>query len=558
MPDVPVRIALLRKMHLFRGLNEGQLLSVAESIQEEVVDEENSTILSQGTTTDFFYIVYSGRVDVIHFNKGKEKKLTSLFRGDYFGEQSLLRNRSHNATIRGSKGTVIFKIYRDRFLEFFKTIPELKENFAIMMQSRSLARKLKFSWIGENEVIYFISRRHIFMLYQALLGPALLTIVLISMVGMSIVLDSLVLAGITGFLLVLAFFWGFWYYIDWGNDYYIVTNQRVINIEKVVAMYDSMEEAGMGMIVSVNSESDQFGRIFRYGTIIVRTITGEMRMHYAPRPKHAVAMIEEYLLRAKDVKRQHDEDIMRDAIRRKIGIAPPAAAKPAPPAPPAPKPASKTPTVGGAIGENIRELFYARKESAGTVTYHKHWIVLLRDVILQTLVILGLISAYPLWYYFFGALMPITLGSINAFLILVAVGWWIYGFLDWRNDIYKVTPDQILDIYQVPFGDEDRKSALLENIQSTTYERNGILGQIFNYGTVKIQVGNLEFDFVNVTDPPSVQKDIVERMNVRLQNKRDADTAAERERMAEWLALYHKTMQEIDKQSGQNRNPNSG
>jgi len=75
---------------------------------------------------------------------------------------------------------------------------------------------------------------------------------------------------------------------------------------------------------------------------------------------------------------------------------------------------------------------------------------------------------------------------------------------------------------------------------------------------VNIQVGGTTFDFADVADPPSVQKDIVERMNRRLQKKREADTAAERERMAEWLALYHRTMGEIEKQSGQNRSPNPG
>ena len=427
-----------------------------------------------------------------------------------------------------------------------------------MMQSRNLARKLRFPWISENEAIYFLSRRHIFMLYQAMVGPAMAVLVLIGMVGLSAVFQSAALALITGFLLVLAILWGLWQYIDWSNDYYIVTNQRVVNIQKVVAMYDSREEAPMNTIVSVNSESDMFGRIFRYGTVIVRTITGEMRMQFAPRPKHAVAMIEEYLLRAKDVRRLNDEEIMRDAIRKKLGIVPPSTGQPPPVAPVPARPKQKQATLGGAIAEYIREIFYTRKESGGTVTYHKHWIVLIRDVILQTIVLLVLIAAYPLWYYFFVTLIPLALGSIIAFLIVVTVVWWIYGFLDWRNDQYQVTPEQIVDIYRVPFGDEDRKSAPLENILSTNYERTGFFGLLFNYGVVKIQVGSTDFSFDNVADPPSVQKDIVQRVNVRQQKKREADTAAERERMAEWLAMYHRTLGEIDKQAGQTRNPDSG
>jgi hypothetical protein len=561
MPDLPIRIAFLKKMHLFRGLSDEQLSLVAEAIQEQAFDEEE-TVFVQGTTTDTFYIIYSGSVDIIGVSKsGKKKKITSLFRGDYFGEQSLLNKRSHNATVQASKGTLLFKLYRNKFLEFIRTISDLNSNFEIMIQSRTMARKLRFPWLNENEIVYFLSRKHVFVLYQMLIGPVMGLALVLAAFWLSFVIESAGLAGVSGFLLVLALLWGLWQYVDWSNDYYIVSNQRVVRIDKVVAMYDSREESPMNTIVSVNSESDLFGRIFRYGTVIVRTITGEMRMSFAPRPRHAVAMIEEYLLRTKEVQRQQDEEIMRDAIRRKLGLAPPPAPAPAPE--PAAEPAAgqkkpRKPSLGSAIGQYIREIFYARKEVGGTVTYHKHWIVLVWDVILQTIVLLGLISIYPLWYYFFETSISLAGGSIVAFLIVATLVWWVYGFLDWRNDLYQVTPEQIMDIYRVPFGDEDRKSAPLENILSTNYERNGFIGLLFNFGNVNIQVGTLNFDFINVADPPSVQKDIVQRMNARIQKKRQTDSAAERERMAEWLAMYHNTMNDIEKQAGQTPGSDSG
>jgi hypothetical protein len=58
-------------------------------------------------------------------------------------------------------------------------------------------------------------------------------------------------------------------------------------------------------------------------------------------------------------------------------------------------------------------------------------------------------------------------------------------------------------------------------------------------------------------DPPSVQQDIIRRKAVRDQKKREADTAAERDRMADWLVMYHRSIQEINKNSG-NPGGNSG
>lgn len=571
MPDVPVRVAFLKKMHLFRGLSDDQLQLVAESIQEQAY-EEGELIFAQGSTTDTFYIVYSGGVEIFNVLKkgktSKEQKIASLFRGDYFGEQSLLKKRAHNASVRAGKGTLVFKIYRNKFLQFIRTMPDLQGCFSVVTQSRELARRLRFPWLNENEVIYFLSRKHIFILYQMMVGPVLGVILTLSLLEVSFVVQSSPMTGfggmlalISGFLVVLAFFWGFWQYVDWSNDYYVVTNQRVVRIDKVVLMYDSREESSMTTITSVNSESDMFGRIFRYGTVIVRTISGEMRMRFVHRPKYAVAMIEEYLLRAKDVMRQHDEEIMLNTLRKKLGMTPPAAPTAAVPdeaAKPVGKKAAPKPTLGGAIAEYIRDIFYARKEVGGTVTYHKHWIVLVRDIILQTIVLIGLLSVYPLWYYFYGQFISLALGSIVMFLIIATLVWWVYGFLDWRNDLYQVTPEQIVDIYRVPFGDEERKAAPLENILSANFQRTGFFGQLFNYGKVNIQVGNLDFDFDNVADPPSVQRDIVQRMNARIQKKREVEASAEHERMAEWLAMYHKTMTDVEKQSGQTRTPDSG
>ncbi len=556
MPDVSVRIALIKKMHLFRGLSDIQLNSVAEAMQEQTF-EESGTVFAQGTSTDTFFIIFSGSVDIIVPGKKGEKKLATLFRGDYFGEQSLLKGRTHSATVRAQKGTVLLKLYHDKFKELLNTIPGLRENFKIMMKSRELARQKKFTWLNNNEVVYFMSRKHEFLLYQSLLGPFLALIVVLGIISLGFMLQSVGLAGVGGFFLVLAGLWGVWVYVDWGNDFYVVTNQRVVVIQKVVAMYDSREEALMGTVLSVNTETDAWSRIFKHGTVVVRTFTGEVRMKHTPAPKQVATMIEEYWLRTKEVMRQSDEETMKNAIRKKLGIVAPGTPAPAPA--PAPKPVAKANlSLGQAIRESIKELFYVRKVIGGSVTYHKHWVVLVRGVLLQTLAVFGLIAVYPLWYYFFETGTPLAVGSIVAFLIVVALVWWVYGFLDWSNDVYQVTPEYIIDIYRVPFGDEDRKSAPLENILSTQYKRAGFFGLLFNFGIVNIQVGGTTFDFVDVADPPAVQKDIVERMSVRLQKKREADTAAERERMADWLAMYHRTLGEIDKQAGQTRNPDSG
>ena len=119
------------------------------------------------------------------------------------------------------------------------------------------------------------------------------------------------------------------------------------------------------------------------------------------------------------------------------------------------------------------------------------------------------------------------------------LGWWVYRYVDWANDIYQVTPDQILDIERTPLGREQSTAAQLESILATDYERYGILGVFLNYGTVHITVGGSKMTFHDVFDPPSVQQDIDRRRMARNAAKEETRVNAERQRLADWFLAYN-------------------
>jgi hypothetical protein len=121
-----------------------------------------------------------------------------------------------------------------------------------------------------------------------------------------------------------------------------------------------------------------------------------------------------------------------------------------------------------------------------------------------------------------------------------------------------VTSEQIVDIDRKPFGTETRNAAPLENILGTVYERRGLLGNLFNFGTVFITVGGNKMAFEDVMDPASVQSDIDRRRMARQQKKSEAVIAAERERMAEWLVTYHNNAEDFRKAEEEKRNQQNG
>jgi hypothetical protein len=79
---------------------------------------------------------------------------------------------------------------------------------------------------------------------------------------------------------------------------------------------------------------------------------------------------------------------------------------------------------------------------------------------------------------------------------------------------------------------------------------------VLNFGTVYIMVGGAQFHFEDVADPPSVQLDIARRQQGRVLKKREADNAAERERMSDWLKAYHGAVDEIEREKMRSNNTN--
>jgi hypothetical protein len=278
--------------------------------------------------------------------------------------------------------------------------------------------------------------------------------------------------------------------------------------------------------------------------VVVRTFTGQIRLDFVRHPKQAAAMIEEYWNRAKEGSRKANEDVMRKAIRLKMGVDKP------PPQPAQAAPA-KPPKKKSAFQIWRQNAFRMRVEDGNIVTYHKHIFILYRNTAPYTISIFLLILLMLTWSLWFPFSLPSWLAMLFLFVMLILFGFALYQYMDWENDIYQVTPDQIVDVSRKPFGTEDRKAAPLENILSTEYKRIGIFGVLLNYGTVMIMVGGAQFRFEDVADPPTVQQDIVRRQQGRMAKKREVESSAERERMADWLAVYNRTLEEINREKNQ-------
>lgn len=528
------------------------MTAIAEKL-EEVTYEEGAPIFSQGSQADKFFIIYQGNVKITRMQHNEPKELASLVGGDYFGEEALYVGRRRSATITAAEKTFIFSITREDFNQLIKRFPRMKAAFEVSIASRRLARQLQFKWLRKDEVVYFVARKHSILLIDALTLPLILAFFAALIVAWGIYVGSWV-AGVSGTLISLYLIgWAVWRVIDWGNDYYIVTNQRVVWLEKVVMLYDSRMEAPLSTILSVGAETDFTGRMLDYGNVVVRTFVGKIPFNHVAHPNQAADMIEELWGRSKHVASAGEKEAMRNAIRRKLGLTEQSKTQ-KPESEPVVVPSMYKPGILRVLAAKLFKdtiLFKVRFEEAGTITYRKHIFVLFEHAGLPALMcvlfIIGMFWRFIVWInektfhvdYLFLALFA---AFLYAFYRLV------YQYIDWSNDIYQVTEDQIIDIEKKPFGTEERKAAPLENILATESKRLGVIGHVFNFGTVFITVGGSRLEFEDVYNPAVVQQDIDDRRLARRAKQEESRASAERERMADWLASYHENIQEIEKE----------
>jgi hypothetical protein len=540
MDNPEAYLGRLKPIHIFKGLKDEEILDFARELEVET-HPADATIFEAGEEGQHFYIIQRGQVKVLRQVRGEQKQVATLVQGDYFGEAALLYGRRRSATIVAVTDVELLRLSKEDFDNLLKRYPQIKPNLLVEAESRVLYQGLNFNWLGPSEVVYLIARRHPLLLYQALALPVGLIVVLVLLaLGALMTFDwrlALFLLALGGLPLAA---WVWWVALDWGNDFYIVTNQRVVYLEKIIGIYDSRQEAPLWSVQAVTVETvGSLERALGIGNVIVRTFSGPITMRAVANPQALAALVEEHWNRTKTQRRQAEMESMKTAVRQRIGATQPESK---------PVQVMKTEVRSASLPARLSGYFSfkVRFEQGDSVIYRKHWYILLQQIwqpSFFTLLVLGLIGlklsgVLP-------AEIPLTVVALVAFVLFIPfAGWWLYEYEDWRNDIYQVTPEQILDIDKKPFGTESRKAASLGNILSLKYERPGLLGMLLNYGDVVALVAGQEFRFEGVFDPVSVQNDVYRRIEAFKASQGQAEAARKRDEIAEWLGVYHTVLKE--------------
>ncbi len=553
-------ISLLKKLKLFNGLDNAQLDQVAAFVRPVTLKEGESLRLN-GTNYPFF-IVVMGKARYTNLKKGDKGESYILKQGDFFGADQIFRGKPRLFNLVATKPTLLFGFQVEELRILLNIIPVLTTNIKKQLAWYNLIHSKPFSWLGEEETVKVVCRKHPAYLLVVELAP-----LVVAWIGVFIILSATLVAT-ASFRLAVGWFgaaivgasgiWAIWRFFDWRNDFYIITDERIVWLERTIGLYDSRQEAPLVAVKSGETKSSLVGRWFGFGDVITETFMGQVSFRHVGNPADIKSIIDQEHKLA--IERQMSSDIhtIEGKIRQKIEpsqavTVPVAVNTPAPEMTKISLSSQETRLIPEQLNfwQSILARFQTRREANGMITYRKHLYVLFRMTWLPAAGGLGFVAGTGLLYYWrvkdqISLLTPGAILLLGIALTGIAILWWLYKFIDWSNDIYRVTPEKIIDSERRPLGDEITKSAPLENIIGLDYERLGFLGVVLNFGNVIINIGTEnKFIFYGIHNPARAQKDIFNYMFERRRKKLQTDTMQEQERVSNYIAAYHRQAEDL-------------
>jgi len=532
-PGKVLTTATLKRIFPFSLLEDSDLRTILPLIETIDLPAE-SAVYRTGDIPDHMYFILSGGLKLIIRDPAQGDMETTLTAGDHFGVEvhSSTDYRLNDAIC--SSDTRLLRLNREVLETLSKTRPALSKAFRLIYRTQRHWNHLVLPWLGEDEKVLLISRRHpLFLLLRVglfgvtgLIGSAILLSLAIAPTGVSTGLLIFVL-----FIFLLGAFLAIWAGFEWTNDYFFITGERVLVQKKMVGFYDSRQESPYSAILSTGLESSIWGRTFGFGTIHLRSYTGDLTFKRLPFPDVIYGLLEFQRYRAVRETQQQDRAEIRETLQERIEGKSTARRSGLNDL----KPGVTSTYTSGSLLDLLARFYGLRRDRSGSVIYRTHWWKLLLKTIIPGLLLLGVVAFLVVKWIGLTPSLTDTQAYGGALIVaLVSWCWWLYQYIDWHNDIYIITPDQLVDVNRTPLGKEERRSAPIKNIQTVQFKRKGIIGLILNFGTVRIQIGNEELTFDNVYDPAAIQAEIFayfKKFNQRIHKM-------EQEKLADWIKTY--------------------
>ncbi len=540
-------VAHLAATSLFGNLPRRALLALAPVVQQTEI-AAGSVITPQGRVDASLWIVIDGMVsfqrqspDGGQVHQGMSGYGTVIGARGVFADEP--RDSSALAFDRVKllvlDGEVLWEILRTdaQLLDLMVLPDELRERLRIPSGGRGPG--------GERTIAIF--RRHPLTVLPGLVGLPLAVFLassgLVWLAAMSGIPGPSALVAMAGLVLAATAAAAVYAFYDYWHDCLVVTNRRVMNVERKPWIDERRSAARLDRVQDVRFvQPSLMARLLDYGTIYVQTAgaRGKLSFDRVHHPRQARDLIFEQTGRARDRAGSERQAMIARKVLGAMGHGSTPGDEPLRMASQEDVAQVRRP---GLLLRAVRYLLPPTRSETpdGTITFRKHWWSLLR---------LGWLPI-GLWLLATGAIMAALVGSgplagpvagagLVLWLALLAWAWWV--FEDWRNDLYVVTRELVIDINRRPLGIfSEQRQAPLGQVQDVRFVIPNPLAAILRFGDVVIETAaeSGSFTFDSVRNPQAVQEEIFLRLDQRLAAIQRAEQDKRDEELVRWISAYH-------------------
>lgn len=557
-------VDFLAQVSIFEDLTDEELTALA-AITEEYAFHRGSVIAYQRDVADNLYIVREGRLFASSVDdNGIVRDSRSYFATDYFQDVWLFERQAHPATVIGGGDGRVLIIPEEKFLAFLvshpgalsRLEPEFDENGHVILglseTAWELAQKTRVKAdkrsaainLLTDELVEFYARRSNWFLLVRLFLPVL-GLVALPLAAFWLLNGqqpgSIWFNGrfiVSGLLALIFMVISLFLYLDWLNDYFVITNKHLAHREfSLLTFRSNIIKIPIDQIQSVEVDRPTFlATLLNFGTARITTAAtvGTVYFDNIDDPRKVQATLTGLRQQVQALDAGRAQATMRKSIEQHFQAAPNLETVQNGTAVATPTRQKRT------FWQNLRRMYAWRTEDNGVITYRKHFLVLLEQIAWPAGLLLGLFAIDFVLIRFFN----FTGGDVALFTGLIGMvifGWLIWRAEDWRNDTFQVSNEYVVDIDRKPFGfGESRKQAALSNVQNVNAIRPNFLATLFRYGNVKIETAGATADIVfeNVSNPTQIQSDIFRKRDQFRARQRVKEGEQRRKEYAVLLDVY--------------------
>lgn len=503
----------------------------------------NSVVFQQGQAAQGLFLLVQGRAVLVRTVNGKQQVIGEVHANQYVGEDALFHAANERMSMRVTSDSILLFLPRLRFLEVLVTHPEIRDILIRDYPQLAAYAPETFNRQREDEKLLIQQRRHPWTYIRGSFLPIIVGTLLLAVAFAVSTVPALTLLMAMG-AIVLTIVWIYYVYVEWRNDSIIVTDKRVIHIEKtILAFEEHVNEVPISSVHEVNyviPPVDPFARVFNYGTIFIKTAgeSGNMTLTLVPNPREIQQLIITNQLNFNRVVENRTREAISAQIERVLN-------------PNAPQQTAETQTEAEEKpfhGPGPGFLSTRFVDEQGHKVYRKHLSVWLTQIFLP---LMGIIASVVIAFASLFASSTSSLGFVGLLpaggLLFISAMWLYWADWDWRNDMLVIGSSTVRLVHRRPLWLEDRNQQfLLSRVDSVTAARDGVVNTLLNRGDVRISLvgDDIPKVFSYVSHPYQVQDEIAEQRAAVLAGREEEERDQYREDIINYLDVYHEKLRQ--------------